>query len=100
VGLSGDGQRPALRLAALRDGDQVRLEIGNAGPGFPAAAAERIGALFEQGDQTSLPDADYGPLLAIVKGTVELHRGRIQLSNDPELGCLFTIALPVSSGDV
>ena len=84
----------AVRVSAARDGVHVAVSVADEGRGIPA---ERLPHLFrkfttehsgEQGGNTGLG-------LAICKGIVEAHGGRIRAeSGGPGLGARFTFTLP------
>jgi CheY-like chemotaxis protein/two-component sensor histidine kinase len=86
--------RLALR-AALEDGEVV-IEVSDNGIGIPAAALREVFRMFTQlhaaGDRVS---GGLGIGLALAKGLVELHGGRIAAhSAGPGQGCTFTVRLP------
>ncbi len=87
---------PADRLVALRirrAGASVELTVRDNGPGIPA---EKLSRLFEP-FFSSKPNG-LGMGLAISRGIVEAHRGRLWASNAPGGGAEFTVALPAADG--
>jgi two-component system sensor histidine kinase GlrK len=84
-----------ISLALRQQGDQVVLDIGDAGPGIPAEDRERIFDWFYQGG-----DAHRGRLrgsglgLAIAKEFVLAHGGRIEILQESGPGAHFRVTLP------
>ena len=91
----------AIELAAQAHGDHLRLEVGDDGPGIPAAAQERIFDRFyrvERGRSRRTGGAGLG--LSIVRAVVEAHGGAVAVRSAPGAGARFLIDLPglVSAG--
>ncbi len=87
-----------IRIAAVRDGVHVALTVSDEGRGV---APERLPHLFRK--HTGLADGGDGALgsaglgLAICKGLVEAHGGRIRAaSGGPGQGTQVTFSLPVA----
>ncbi len=76
-------------------GNEVILTVGDTGPGIPAVAHEAIFGRFQRltspGD-TATNGAGLG--LAIVRGIIELHGGRVWVEDAPTGGAAFRLALP------
>jgi two-component system sensor histidine kinase KdpD len=85
-----------VRVAAWREGGQVKLQVMDAGSGIPAADLERI---FDKFYRVGGPDrrrAGTGLGLSICRGFVEAMNGTIVAANRTDRsGAVFTIALPV-----
>ena len=91
---SHDGS--AIRVEAARDGMHVAVSVADKGQGV---TAERLPHLFAKISRPEGPDQgrDLGLGLAICKGIVEAHGGRIWAeSGGPGLGSRFTFTVPVS----
>ena len=90
----------AIRVSAARDGVHVAVTVSDQGRGIPA---ERLPHLFRKfsGVNAGEPGGDTGLGLAICKGIVEAHGGRIRAESEgPGLGASFTFTLPtVGEGD-
>jgi signal transduction histidine kinase len=91
----------AIEIAARVDGDHLRLEVGDDGPGVPPAVQERIFDRFyrvERGRSRRTGGAGLG--LSIVKAVVEAHGGSVAVRSTPGEGARFLIDLPglVSAG--
>lgn len=83
-----------ITLAAQVAGDSLRVEVFDRGRGFdPGAEAASFGK-FQRGAQTgSRPGAGLG--LAICKGVIELHGGRIWAENQPGGGAVVGFMIPI-----
>ena len=85
-----------VRIEAWRDGLHVAVSVADNGRGL---TAERLPHLFAKFSRPDSPDRgrDLGLGLAICKGIVEAHGGRIWAESDgPGLGSRFTFTVPVS----
>ena len=88
----------SIQVAAAREGDQVAVSVADAGRGIPA---ERLPHLFrkfvQKGEEDRRRGVGAGLGLAICKGLVEAHGGRIQAESEGEgLGTCFTFTLPAA----
>ena len=88
-----------IRVRAKHDGVHVAVSVSDQGRGIPA---ERLPHLFRKfsggraGEKFGEPGGDTGLGLAICKGIVEAHGGRIQAESDGVgLGARFTFTLPL-----
>ena len=80
--------------AESRDGE-VRVRVRDSGPGIPA---EQLGHLFDRfwkATQTDRRGAGLG--LAIAKGLVEAHGGKIWVESREGAGASFAFSLPIGS---
>ncbi len=88
----------AIRVAAVREDIHVAISIADDGVGVPA---ERLPHLFRKfshldGEDRGRGHGSSGLGLAICKGIVEAHGGRIWAKSDGQgLGARFTLTLPV-----
>ncbi len=87
-----------ILVEAVRDGVHVAVSVADQGRGIPP---ERLPHLFRKhaarGDEVET--VRYGLGLAICKGLVEAHGGRIRAeSGGPGQGARFTFTLPLSPG--
>ena len=83
-----------IRLSAAREGVYVAVSVADEGRGIPA---ERLPDLFRKFTRlpSGEPGGDTGLGLAICKGIVEAHGGRIRAESDGlGLGARFTFTLP------
>lgn len=82
--------------ARLEDeGDDLRLQVSDSGPGVPPDQREAIFERFRQaeGDATRQYRGS-GLGLAIVKEFTQLHRGRVEITDAADGGAAFTVTLP------
>ena len=86
-----------VRVTAGVDGDRVRVEIMDDGPGVPAADAELIFERFHRGDAARSRDAGGSGLgLAIARTVARRHGGDLTLAPAHE-GARFVLLLPVDA---
>ena len=84
----------SIRVTAVREGVHVAVSVADDGRGIPS---ERLPHLFRKfsGAQSEEQGGDTGLGLAICKGIVEAHGGRIWPESDgPGMGARFTFTLP------
>ena len=83
-----------IRVSAVRDGVHVEVSVADEGRGIPA---ERLPHLFRKFSRVESGDdrGDTGLGLAICRGIVEAHGGRIRAESDGAgLGARFTFTVP------
>ena len=83
-----------IRVSAVRDGVHVEVSVADEGRGIPA---ERLPYLFRKFSRVESGDdrGDTGLGLAICRGIVEAHGGRIRAESDGAgLGARFTFTIP------
>jgi two-component system OmpR family sensor kinase len=76
------------------DGDSVRLDVADSGPGIPEEERERVFDRFYRGRQA--PSGGSGLGLAIVRQVVTLHGGSITLGKSPSGGLLVSARFPAN----
>src|SRR5881409_2053616 len=85
-----------IRCALRAEPNSAVIEFEDSGPGVPADLCEAIFERFRQGDGHSTRRfGGTGLGLAIAKEFVELHRGKIAVSDAPGGGALFRVELPL-----
>ena len=89
-----DGGR--VRVHARRADEFVRISVEDTGVGIPAAHLPHVFDRFWQADRASRAGAGLG--LAICKGIVDAHGGRIWVESTPGSGATFHFTLPVAPG--
>jgi two-component system phosphate regulon sensor histidine kinase PhoR len=89
-----EGRKLAVH-ARHSDRRHVTIEVIDNGPGVPEAERKRIFDEFERGRAASATRAaGFGLGLAIVRGVVRAHGGRVELADNPGGGSIFRIVLP------
>ncbi len=84
----------AIRIAARKDGNSLRVEVADHGPGLPEEALDRVFDLVYRvpgGGQVR----GHGLGLAICKALVLAHGGEIRARNREGGGALFELRLPL-----
>jgi two-component system, OmpR family, sensor histidine kinase KdpD len=102
-----------IEISAHREGDYIIVEIADRGPGLPPGDPHRLFEKFYRagkGDRHHLCEAPEGPFrqmvpvpfspgaglgLAICRGIVQLHGGKIHAENRPGGGAVFRFSLPL-----
>ena len=83
-----------IRVTAAQDGVHVAVSVADEGRGIPAETLPHLFRKFS-GAQSQEQGGDTGLGLAICKGIVEAHGGRIWAESDgPGMGARFTFTLP------
>ena len=89
-----------IQVQAARAGGQVQVSVSDSGPGVAEADLERIfdrfyrGELSRRRDECSAAASGAGLGLAIARGLVQAHRGRIWAEPSPLGGVSVQIRLP------
>ncbi len=87
-----------IRVSAVRDGVHVAVSVTDEGRGIPPESLPHLFRKFSTG-QSGQREEDTGLGLAICKGIVEAHGGRIWAESDgPGTGARFTFTLPSIEG--
>ena len=92
----GSGVEASAEVA----GAEVLFRIRDHGPGLPEDQHEAVFRPFHQVDMSltrGVPGLGLG--LAICKGIVEEHGGRIEIDSPPDGGCIFSFTLHLGGGD-
>ena len=87
-----------VTMAAVREGDRVRLSVTDQGRGIPADQLERIFDRFAQvdsGDSREFEGTGLG--LAIAKGLAEQHGGSLSATSTVGEGSTFVLELPAAT---
>lgn len=85
-----------IELAAHQDGDFVRIEVRDSGPGIPPEEKQRIFEAFHRLKQSDKAAEGTGLGLAITRRLVELHGGLLDLESEPGAGSCFHFTLPAA----
>src|SRR5262249_7860337 len=82
-----------IKIIATATDQAITVEVADRGPGLPAGEEEKVFEKFYQGDSAGGRGAGLG--LAISRGVVKAHGGRIWAQNLPEGGVAFLFTLPL-----
>ena len=86
-----------IRVSARQNAEEVQLEVADRGPGIPPQNVQRLFEPFYRAKGPESRPKGMGLGLAVAKGLVEAHGGRIWAENPPEGGARFVFALPLSA---
>ncbi|HKC64003.1 MAG TPA: ATP-binding protein, partial [Pyrinomonadaceae bacterium] len=96
----------AIRVRTKRaDGEMIKLSVEDQGRGVPVVLRERVFDKFframRDGDQSANQPTGTGMGLAIARGIVEAHGGRIWIEDGPEnRGSCFVVTLPIGDDGI
>lgn len=82
-------ERRQITLATRVDGDNLRVEVADAGSGVDPAVRPRLFEPFVSGKSSGM-----GMGLSICKGIIEAHRGRIGVDDNTPHGATFWFTIP------
>jgi two-component system sensor histidine kinase KdpD len=83
----------AITISARAEQDSLIVEVGDSGPGVPPGEEQRIFEKFYRINDQAGSGSGIG--LAICRGVMELHVGKISASNRPGGGAIFRLELPL-----
>ncbi len=85
-----------ITLSAFPEGQFLHVQIADQGVGIPPAARESVFEAFRQEDNQPGLSTGAGLGLAICKGLIEAHGGRIWVDNNSPTGAKVTFTLPLA----
>ncbi|TMG55388.1 MAG: HAMP domain-containing histidine kinase [Chloroflexi bacterium] len=89
-------QGTPIVVAAHRNGDALRIEVRDHGPGIPREDRQRIFEKFFRGQSANgTPGSGLG--LAIARSLVTLHGGTLVYEENPGGGAAFVTSLPLAT---
>lgn len=91
-----EGDQP-IEVSCEVNGREVRLHVVDYGRGIPEDEHDKIWENFYQVRREQYEDQGAGSGLAIVKGLVDVHKGRVSVASAPGQGSRFTVSLPLPS---
>jgi signal transduction histidine kinase len=87
-----------IRVALLRDGDFLKVDVSDNGPGISAADQELIFEKFRQaGDTLTQKPKGSGLGLAISRQIIDHFGGRLWVTSRPGGGSTFSFTVPVKA---
>jgi two-component system, OmpR family, sensor histidine kinase KdpD len=86
-----------VQMVARQAGDTVELRVVDHGPGIPGPERERVFDQFYRLKGGGRRPEGTGMGLAICRGIVEAHGGRLRVETTPGGGATFVLTLPVST---
>ncbi|GAK50380.1 signal transduction histidine kinase, nitrogen specific, NtrB [Candidatus Moduliflexus flocculans] len=90
-------EEPTIILRTQRDGDMVRIEVEDNGPGMPEHVRKRV---FEPFFTTKEVGLGTGLGLSVSYFIItEHHNGTMSVESEPDKGCRFIIMLPIGAED-
>lgn len=89
--------RGGVTLRGSLQGEGIRFEVSDTGPGIPASELERIfDKYFHIQRRKDHPEHGFGLGLAFCKSAVEEHGGQIGLTSEEGVGTTFWILIPLA----
>ncbi len=88
-----------ITFSAQAEEGEIAIMIKDEGIGIPEDELEDLFNIFHQIDRAKTEQQGTGSGLAIVKGIIDIHGGRIEVDSKPDKGSTFTIYLPIDPPD-
>ena len=87
----GEGESGRIQVALRRDGERVRIEVGDNGPGIPVEDRDRVVERFVRLEK-SRTEPGSGLGLSLVAAVARLHGGALRLEdNSPGLRAVIDL---------
>jgi two-component system sensor histidine kinase KdpD len=84
-----------IQIAVHANGDSVQVDVDDRGPGIPAAVLTGLFEPFYQGAAARARSGGTGLGLAVSRGLVQAHGGKIWAENRRDGGARFSFTLPL-----
>ena len=88
-----------IHFSARVEGHEIEILIEDEGVGIPEEEIAELFNIFHQIDRAKIEQQGTGSGLAIVKGIVEVHGGRIEAESKLGIGSIFKVYLPIDPPD-
>ena len=88
-----------IHFSARVEGHEIEILIEDEGVGIPEEEIAELFNIFHQIDRAKIEQQGTGSGLAIVKGIVEIHGGRIEAESKLGIGSIFKVYLPIDPPD-
>lgn len=85
----------AVDICAQQTNGRIEVSVRDRGPGVPEELREKIFSRFTRAPAFESRASGTGLGLAIAKSVAEIHHGTIGVQNCEDVGCVFTVVLPV-----
>ncbi|NWG21871.1 MAG: HAMP domain-containing protein [Chloroflexi bacterium] len=89
-------QSGGVTVSAFRQGDMVRIDVADTGPGIPADQFNRLFTRFYRIEGNSSPERGSGLGLVITRQLVERQGGQVWAHSEVGRGSTFSISLPIA----
>lgn len=86
-----------IEVSVHQDGAELVVEVGDRGPGIPPEEIARLFTPFHRVGGRRAGPPGFGVGLAVAKGLVDAHGGRIWANNRSDGGARFTFTLPLGT---
>ncbi len=86
------GRPRELTVSTVLYENEIQIQIADSGPGISPTIADR---LFEPFSSTKPTKCNWGIGLSFVKRIVNSHNGKIEATNAPDGGAVFTMYFPI-----
>jgi signal transduction histidine kinase len=86
-----------VRLKAEADASKLKIIVEDQGVGIPEREIPSLFSVFHQVDRAKHEQQGTGSGLAICKGLLDLHGGRVTVDSEFGMGSIFTIELPLET---
>ncbi|MDL2253582.1 HAMP domain-containing histidine kinase [Ruminococcaceae bacterium OttesenSCG-928-I18] len=87
-------ERSEVKVEAKREKQQVVIEVADEGPGVPDEIKDRIFERFFRADDSRTDKKHFGLGLSVAREMVQLHKGSLEVRDNPQGGALFVVKLP------
>ncbi|MHB8753126.1 MAG: sensor histidine kinase [Aggregatilineales bacterium] len=90
-------EQTSITISAFRNGSELQVTVSDEGPGIPPEERVRIFEAFRQIEGSGRNTKGAGLGLAICKGVVDAHGGKIWIAEKTTPGTVVSFTLPIAS---